>query len=74
MNELNYMRQSLAEMYDRLEKLVQKYGESHSGDDLYRELSNLVHSVDAPNDALSNGGKNYYCKDGKWHGEWRGDA
>jgi hypothetical protein len=71
MSELNYMKQSLAELYDRLEKLAMKYEKSHSDDDLYRELSGIVYTVDGPNDAASNGGNGYYCKGGEWHGQWR---
>ena len=74
MKELDYMKESLATLYDRLEKLVSKYEGSHSGDELYRELSGIVYSVDAPNDAGKNGGKGYYCKDRQWHGQWQGDA
>ena len=75
MSELEYMKRSLAGLYDKLEKLVQKYDQpSYSNDELYRELSGIVHVVDAPNDSASNGGKGYYCKDGQWHGQWKRDA
>ena len=62
MSELEYMKQSLAGLYDKLERLIQKYEPSHSNDELYGELIGIVHVVDAPNDAASNGGKGYYCK------------
>jgi hypothetical protein len=74
MTELEYMRQSLAELYDELEKLLQKYEPSHASDDLFRALSGVVHVVDGPNDSASNGGKAYHCKGGKWHGQWQSDA
>ena len=72
MNELDYTRQSLAELYDRLEKLLEQYGNdpAYSSDQLYRDLSATVYTVDGPNDAGSGGGKGYYCKNGKWHGQW----
>ena len=56
------MKQSLAGLYDKLERLIQKYEPSHSNDELYGVLIGIVHVVDAPNDAASNGGKGYYCK------------
>jgi hypothetical protein len=65
MNELDYMKQSLAELYDKLETLLGRYERSHSHDDLYRELSGIVYVVDGPNDAASNGGNGYYCKRGQ---------
>jgi hypothetical protein len=74
MNELNYTKAELARLYDQLETLVTKYNQSHSSDELYRELSGVVYTVDGPNDALSNGGKSYHCKGGTWHGQWQDDA
>jgi hypothetical protein len=63
MNELDYMRQSLAELSDRLEKPLQQYGNdpAYSNDQLYRDLSAIVYTVNGPNDAGSKGGKGYYC-------------
>ena len=54
MTELEYMRDSLADLYDRLEKLLQKYGDDQadSNDPFYRDLSDIVFYPDAPNDAL----------------------
>ena len=74
MPALDWMKESLAHVYDRLEKLLTKYEKSHAHDDLYRELSEVVYSVDGPNDAMKNGGKGYYCKDRQWHGQWPADA
>lgn len=74
MTELEYMRQSVADVYDKLEKLLRKHEPSHATDDLFRDLSSIVYSVDGPNDAGSNGGKGYYCKDRTWHGQWQGSA
>jgi hypothetical protein len=77
MNELDYMKASLAGLYDQLERLIKKYSgpSSASGDDLHKELSGIVYRADAPNDMAANGGKrNFYCRDGKWHGEWKDTA
>lgn len=74
MTELDYMKESLARLYDELERLVANYRASHETDDRYRDVTDIVVVNGAPNDALCSGGTGYHCKGGKWHGEWRGES